>query len=194
MKPTFFSKAADFRKWLERNHDRVGELWIGFHKLASGRGGITYREALDEALAFGWIDGLKKSVDAESYMMRFSPRKLKSNWSAVNIKRMKELIAEKRVRPPGLAAFEKRDEKKARAVSELRRGSRLDPASERAFKANETGWRFFTAQPPGYQKLCVFWVMDAKKEETRQKRLAILIATSAKETRVDLLKTRAAPK
>ena len=183
MKPRFFTTPADFRAWLHKHHADTPELWVGFYKKDSGTSGIGYKEAVDEALCFGWIDGIKKRVDESSYTHRFTPRQASSIWSAINLKRVGELIALGRVAPAGRLAFEHRDPKKAQLYSFENRPSTLDAALERMFKANAKAWTFFRAQPPGYQKLVTRWIAQAKKEETRLTRLQIMIDASAKGTR-----------
>ena len=187
MKPTFFKDAAGFRRWLEKNHATAGELLVGFYRKASGRG-VTYPAALDEALAFGWIDGVRKRFDEQSYTIRFTPRKAGSIWSAVNIKRVRELIAQGAMKPPGLHAFEGRDERKTNQYSYERAHATFDPALDALLRANRKAAVFFDAQPPSYRKVATHWVMSAKKEETRVRRLAHLIQCSAKGTRIDQLK------
>ena len=178
--PTFFAEPADFRAWLEENHERASELWVGFHKKATGRRSITWPESVDEALCFGWIDGVRRSLGDESYMIRFTPRKPRSTWSAVNIARAKELVAEGRMRPAGLAAFEARSEKRSAIYSyEQRHEVRLAPDEEREFRANERAWEFFQAQPISYRRPALWWVVSAKREETRARRLRTLIEDSA---------------
>jgi len=159
-------------------------LLLGFHKKGSGQGGITYAEALDEALAFGWIDGVRKSLGAESYTIRFTPRRAGSIWSDVNTRRVGELAAMERMAPPGLAAFAARDEAKSRQYSHEQRSHGLDPAYETQLQANPTAWAFWQTQPPGYRRNASWWVMSAKREETRQKRLATLIEDSAAGKRI----------
>jgi uncharacterized protein YdeI (YjbR/CyaY-like superfamily) len=182
--PRFFASQTDFRAWLERHHASASELWVGFHKKGSGRGGIGYKEALDEALCFGWIDGLKKRVDATSYMHRFSPRRRASIWSAVNLKRMTELIALGVVSKAGLHTYERRDLKRAGLYSFENRPRALAPALAKTFRANGRAWTFFNAQPPGYRKVCVFFVMSAKQEATRRRRLERLIKRSSEGKRL----------
>jgi uncharacterized protein YdeI (YjbR/CyaY-like superfamily) len=182
--PRFFASRAAFRAWLERHHASAGELWVGFYNKASGKGGITYKEAVDEALCFGWIEGVKKRDNDSSYTHRFTPRTHDSYWSAVNTKRMNELIALGAAAAPGLAAFERRDRKKTRQYSFERKAASFDAPAARAFKADAGAWAFFRAQPPGYQKLTTFWVMSAKQEETRLRRLAALVKTSAEGKRM----------
>lgn len=178
--PKFFRTPADFRRWLEKNHADVAELWVGFHKKGSGKPSITWPESVDEALSFGWIDGVRRSIDETSYEIRFTPRRSTSIWSAVNTRRAKELIAEGRMAEAGIRAFEKRSDERSGVYSfEQRKEAKFDPALETRFRARAKAWRFFEAQPPGYRRLAAFWVMSAKKEETRLRRLAELIARSA---------------
>lgn len=179
MKPQFFTTPSKFRAWLEKNHAKSRELLVGFYKRDSGKPSITWPESVDAALCFGWIDGVRKSIDAESYTIRFTPRKPRSTWSAVNIKRAKELIGLGLMHPAGLKAFEARtDEKTAIYSYEQRHAGKLEPAYERQFKANRRAWEYFQARPPSYRKAAIWWVVSAKKEETRQSRLARLIEDS----------------
>jgi uncharacterized protein YdeI (YjbR/CyaY-like superfamily) len=188
MTPLFFETADAFREWLAANHGSATELWVGFHKKGSGLPSMTWPESVDEALCTGWIDGVRKGIDAASYMIRFSPRKTKSNWSAVNIKRVTELIAAGRMLPAGRKAFESRLEEKSAVYSyEQRHQAAFDPRFERQFRANESAWRYFQTQPPGYRHTATHWVMTAKKEETRLRRLAVVIERSATGRRIDLL-------
>ncbi len=180
MKPTFFKSQAEFRAWLEKNHDQVPELWVGLQKTGSSQEGLNYKQALDEALCFGWIDGVRKSIDESRWTIRFTPRKPRSIWSAVNIKRVGELKALGLMRPPGLKQFEERDEKRAKLYSFENAPTEFDAAYEKQFKADKKAWEFFQSQAPYYQRTARFWVMSAKKEETRLKRLAVLIECSAK--------------
>ena len=189
--PQYFTSAARFRLWLEKNHATTAELWVGFYKKSSGRASITYQEALDEALCFGWIDGLRKTVDDDRYTIRFTPRKPSSNWSNVNIKRVDELIALGRVMPAGLAAFEARKPEKSGVYSYENRPRRLDAAYEKKFRANKKAWEFFQSQAPYYQRTACAWVMTAKKEETRLRRLVVLIEDSAQGRRIGVMKQSA---
>jgi uncharacterized protein YdeI (YjbR/CyaY-like superfamily) len=184
MKPRHFKSADDFRAWLEAHGTSERELWVGFYKKASGKGGLSYKEAVDEALCFGWIDGIKKRVDEASFMHRFSPRTASSIWSAINLKRMKELLASGRVADAGRTVYEQRDPRRAQQYSFENRPAALDAALTRRFKANARAWTFFREQPPGYQKVLTFWVMSAKKEETRLRRLDTLIKDSAEGKRI----------
>jgi uncharacterized protein YdeI (YjbR/CyaY-like superfamily) len=186
MKPRFFKSAADFRAWLSENHATTSELLIGLYKKELRRG-ITYPEALDEALSFGWIDGVRKRIDANAYTIRFTPRKRGSIWSQVNIKRVQELIASGQMGEVGLRVFQERDKAKARLYSYEREQAKLDRVLEATLRANRKASLFFDAQPPGYRRTIIFWVMSAKKEETRIRRMKRLIEISAKNTRIDLL-------
>ena len=176
----FFARPADFRKWLEEHHRNAQELWVGFYKKESGRPSITWPQSVDEALCVGWIDGIRKRLDDDSYVIRFTPRKPQSTWSAVNIARVAALKREGRMRPAGLSAFERRrDDKSAIYAYEQRKTAMFDEAGERLFRANAKAWQFFQAQPPWYRRTATYKVISAKREETRQKRLAQLIADSA---------------
>lgn len=188
-RPTFFETPADFRAWLEEHHDSVEVLWVGYYKKGSGRASITWPESVDEALCFGWIDGLRKSIDDVSYKIRFTPRKPDSNWSAVNIARVEELLEKGRMRPAGTAAYERRLEKKSRVYSyEQRQRAALDPEAEKRFRADPEAWKFFRSQPPGYRRTAIFWVVSAKREDTRRRRLDTLIEDSAKGLRIGPLR------
>ncbi len=188
MKIMYFKSQPEFRKWLEKNHDKTSEAWVGFHKKSSKKTNISYSEALDEALCYGWIDGIRKSVDEFSYTIRFTPRKPQSSWSAVNVKRFNKLSELRLIRPSGHKAFQESDQKKTVKYSEERKGARLDAAFEKKFKANKAAWEFFTSQAPWYQRTSTFWVMSAKQEETRLKRLTILINDSENNRRLGLLR------
>ena len=183
--PRFFRTPAAFSRWLEANHDKHSELWVGFYKKASGKPSITYPEAVDEALCWGWIDGIRKTVDAIAYTNRFTPRKPTSNWSEINTRRVEALIAEGRMREPGLRAFEARKPERSGVYSfEQRKAPQLDPALEKRFRAKRAAWAFFEAQPPGYRRVTTWWIVSAKKEETRLARLEKLIAASAEKRRL----------
>jgi uncharacterized protein YdeI (YjbR/CyaY-like superfamily) len=180
MEPTFFATPADFRAWLERHHESHSELIVGFHKRGSGRPSITWQESVDQALCFGWIDGVRRRIDDASYSIRFTPRKARSTWSAVNIRRMKELVEEGLVAPAGLAAFERRtDDRTAIYSHEQRKAAKLEPDQERRLRADERARAYFEAQPPSYRRAAIHWVTSAKKPETRERRLAQLIECSA---------------
>lgn len=184
MTVTFFKSAADFRAWLEKNHTRATELWVGFYRKDSGKGGITYAEALDEALCFGWIDGVRKRVDELSYTNRFSPRKPRSIWSVVNTRRAEQLCALGRMSQAGLKAFATRDASRSHSLKEP---IGFDATTEREFRSNKRAWAFFQMQPPGYRRLTTRWIMTARRDQTRISRLERLMAASAKRLRLDLL-------
>jgi uncharacterized protein YdeI (YjbR/CyaY-like superfamily) len=181
MKSRFFPTPIHFREWLRTHHASEKELWVGFHKKGTGKPSLTWPESVDEALSFGWIDGVRKSLDEDRYTIRFSPRKTSSIWSAVNIKKAEALIAEGRMQPAGLEAFRARKAHRSGVYSFEQRPQSLEPAYERKFKKNAAAWRFFQAQPPWYRRTSIWWVVSAKKEETRLKRLATLIEDSANE-------------
>ncbi|HTE46404.1 MAG TPA: YdeI/OmpD-associated family protein [Gemmatimonadaceae bacterium] len=187
MKAIYFKTGAAFRAWLEQHHGTETELLLGFHKKSASTTGITYQEALDEALAFGWIDGIRRRVDDARYSIRFTPRKPRSTWSAVNIKRVRELIAADRMLKSGLAAFEKRDEQRSAVYSYERAEATFDPLSLKQFKSDQTAWADFQARPPWYRRTATHWATSAKKPETRAKRLATLIECSRKGERIHLL-------
>jgi len=177
--PRFFRAPAEWRAWLEENHATAREQTVGFHKAGSGREGMTYRQALDEALCFGWIDGVTRGIDEHSWQIRFTPRKTRSIWSAVNIRRIGELTAAGRVVPAGLAAYEGRDPTLEKRYSHENPDMVLDPDYEARFRANGAAWAWFSSTTPSYRRQAVWWVMSAVKAETREKRLATLIADSA---------------
>ena len=186
MKPTFFRTPLELRDWLERHHDTTPELFVGFYKKGSGKPSITWPESVDEALCFGWIDGIRRTIDDESYVIRFTPRRTRSIWSAINIKRMNELLRLGRVQPAGRRAFEARDLKRSAVYSYEQRQNdqRLAPAYAAKLKANRKAWTFFRSQAPWYQRTVSRWVMSAKREETKLRRLATLIDDSAQQRRI----------
>lgn len=178
MKPVFFQSAEAFRNWLEEQHSNATELWLGLHKKQSGKLSVTYSEALDEALCFGWIDGLRKSVNSTSYCIRFTPRNAASQWSVVNIRRVEQLTASGRIRAAGLKAFETAKDQSRAYSYEQRNAAKFDPANEHRFRADKKAWTFFQSQPPWYRRTSTFWVICAKRPETRERRLGILIEHS----------------
>ncbi len=184
MKLKYFKSGDDFRVWLEANHASETELWLGFYKRDSGKIGITYAEALDEALCFGWIDGVKKRVDELSYTHRFTPRKPKSNWSLINIRHVERLKKAGRMRPAGLKAFAARTAAKSGVYSFENKPRELSPDLRRQFMSDQAAWRFFQQQPPGYRRVAIFWVMSAKQEATRLRRLAQLMSDSGQGQRL----------
>ncbi len=182
--PTFFASAGEYRAWLEQHHAKATVLWIGFWKANSGRAGLAYGEAVEESLCFGWIDGLKKRWDEHAFVQRFTPRKPRSIWSAVNIRKVAALKQAGRMAKAGLAAFEGRDPTRAGLYSFENRPVALSAPFEKRLRARKAAWKFFAAQPPGYRRVAAFWVMSAKREETRERRLAQLIADSARGLRI----------
>ena len=180
MTPKFFKTQAAFRAWLERHHATTRELVVGFHHVGSGKPSITYPDARDEALCFGWIDGVRRNHDATSYTVRFTPRKPRSIWSRVNLGRVKALEAEGRMTRAGRAVFEARDPKRAELYSFENPRRDLDAAATKAFKADRRAWTWFSGQAPWYRRTAAWWVMSAKKEETRAKRLRLLIESAAR--------------
>ncbi len=190
VKPTdlkFFKTPAEFRNWLEKNHERANELWLAFYKRDSGQPSVTWPEAVDEALCYGWIDGVRKSVDDVSYTIRFTPRKPGSIWSLVNIRHVDRLTKLDRMMPAGIVAFETRDEERAKKYSYENRPRELGDPYEKKFRANKKAWEFYQAQAPWYRRTSSFWVTSARKEETRLRRLEQLIACSAKGERLPQL-------
>lgn len=179
MNAVFFPSAAAFRAWLEEHHASGRELWLGFFKRTSGRDGINYAEAVDEALCFGWIDGIVKRLDEARCVRRFSPRRPVSIWSRVNIARVERLTRAGRMHAAGLAAFAARDPARGAAYSfEAQRAARLPPALAREFRAHRAAWRFFSMQAPSYQRLAIHFIASAKQPETRTRRLQKVIAAS----------------
>jgi uncharacterized protein YdeI (YjbR/CyaY-like superfamily) len=174
----FFETSDEFRAWLAANHGTAGELWLGIRKKRSGLPSVTYKEAVDAALCFGWIDGVMNGIDHTSYRQRFTPRRKGSIWSAVNIARVEELTRLGLMHPAGLATFETRDPAKAKLYSFEQGDLKLDAPQEELFRTNERAWAFFESQPVSYRKPAIWWVISAKKDETRQRRLATLIADS----------------
>jgi uncharacterized protein YdeI (YjbR/CyaY-like superfamily) len=178
--PQFFATSEQFRAWLEQHHETASELLVGFHRKGSGKPSITWQEAVDQALCFGWIDGVRRSLDETSYTIRFTPRKSTSTWSKVNIERVAELTEQGLMRPAGLRAFERRSEAKSGIYSyEQREAAALRPAEEARIRANRAAWEHWQRRPPGYRKAVTWWVVSAKRPQTRAKRLADLIDACA---------------
>lgn len=190
MKPKFFTAQEQFRQWLEKNHANETELLVGFQKKGSGKKSVTYAEALDEALCFGWIDGVRRNLDETSYTIRFTPRKPRSIWSLVNVRHVERLQKEGRMQPAGTEAYARRDPKRTGIYAFENRPRELSPEYAKRFAKNKAAWEFFQAQPPGYKRVIAFWVMGAKKEETQIRRLEQLIESSAKGVRVGLLTSK----
>lgn len=185
--PTFFRAQQDFRKWFEKNHEREKELLVGFYKITSGRKSITWRESVNEAICFGWIDGVRKSIDDESYCIRFTPRKPTSIWSAINIKKVEELAKKGLMHPSGLTAFSKRQEKKSAIYSYEKKPETLSPEFLQKLKANKKAWVFFQTMAPSYQRSCFHWIMTARQETTKMKRLLELINDSEMKRKIKRL-------
>jgi uncharacterized protein YdeI (YjbR/CyaY-like superfamily) len=183
-KATFFPTPSDFRAWFEANHDKSHELLVGFHKRDSGKPSITWPESVQVALCFGWIDGIRKSLDETSYTIRFTPRRPTSNWSSINIKFVHELTEKGLMHAAGLKAFAARNEKKSAIYSYERKSAQLTREQEKQFRANKAAWEFFRSQAPWYQRVTTFWVISAKREETKLKRLSELIRHSQNQRRI----------
>ena len=179
MKVVHFASAADFRRWLQKNHASATELLVGFYKKASGRGGLSYLESVDEALCFGWIDGIVRKIDADSYSHRFTPRKPGSHWSNVNFRHVARLTAAGRMHPAGLAAFAARTPERTGAASYEQPPKELPAEFVNKFQAHRTAWAFFSAQPPGYRRLAIYKIVSPKQAATRERWLARIIADSA---------------
>jgi uncharacterized protein YdeI (YjbR/CyaY-like superfamily) len=184
LKLKFFKSPSDLRKWFDRHHATESELWVGYYKKDSGKPSITWPQSVDEALCFGWIDGIRKSIDDVSYKIRFTPRKRRSIWSAVNIKRAGELLEQGLMHPAGLKAFQAREENRSGIYSYEQRSPELADQYAKQLKKNLTAWKFFQAQPPSYRKAANWYVVSARKEETRLKRLDSLIEYSAEGQRI----------
>ena len=179
MPPRFFANSSEFRGWLEKQHQKTNELWVGFYKRGSGKPSLTWPESVDTALSYGWIDGIRRRIDGRSYAIRFTPRQPGSIWSTVNVKRVRELTRLGLMRAAGLKVFQER--KRTGVYSyEQRNTAKLGASFEGQFRANKRAWRFFQAQAPWYRKTAIWWVISAKREETRRKRLAALIKDSAR--------------
>lgn len=187
--PLFFPRPEDFRQWLEENHRSEDELWVGYYKKHTGIASITWPESVDQALCFGWIDGLRKSVDDKSYKIRFTPRRPNSIWSAVNIARVKELTREGLMQPAGLEAYAKLKKNKAQIYSyEQKEKAKLPAEYEAMIRDNAKAWKFFNNLAPSYRKNTVYWIISAKREETRKKRMKILIESSEKGLKIPHLR------
>lgn len=182
--PRFFETPAEFRRWLEKNHATAREIIVGFYKKDSGRGGMVYRDALDEALCFGWIDGVVRRIDDESYCQRFTPRKPGSIWSKINVGHVERLKSAGKMTPAGLAAFEARTAARTGVYSFENQPRELPPAAEKQFRKHAAAWKFWQEQPPGYRRQMIWWIVSAKQESTQQRRLEKLIESSAQRVRL----------
>ncbi len=191
MDPIFFPAPEDFRLWLEENHETADEVLVGFYKKKAGKPSMTWSDSVDQALCFGWIDGKGRSLGDESHTIRFTPRRVKSNWSAINIAKVAQLTEQGLMRPAGLAAFEKREDARSGVYSyEQRHLATLTEEQEAEFRANPAAWEWFQAAAPSYRKSAIFWVASAKREETKAKRLRQLIDDSAAALEVPPLRRR----
>jgi uncharacterized protein YdeI (YjbR/CyaY-like superfamily) len=188
MEVEFFASPEDFNKWLDENHNKLSEQWVGFYKVKTGIPSITWPQSVDEALCYGWIDGLRKSIDEKSYKIRFTPRRSKSIWSAVNIQKIAELTKLGKMKSAGIEAFNKLDKEKAKVYSFEQKNIVLDEAFEQKIKANKKAWNFFQSLPPSVKKPSILWVMSAKREDTKLRRLNILIESSEQGLRVPPLR------
>jgi uncharacterized protein YdeI (YjbR/CyaY-like superfamily) len=184
MKPKFFATQAEFRKWLEANHAKESELLVGFHKVDSGKPSMTWSQSVDQALCFGWIDGVRRSIDAESYSIRFTPRRKTSIWSAVNIRKVEELSKQGLMQQAGLEAFKHRKAETSGIYSFENQPKTLPKNYEKKFRSNKKAWQFFAEQAPSYRRVMFFYILSAKQEATRLKRLEKVIAASGKRKRV----------
>lgn len=186
--PLFFDSADRFGAWLEVHHESATELRVGFHKKETGRPTLTWVESVQQALCYGWIDGIRKRIDEHAYTIRFSRRKPGSIWSAVNVRHVEALLRDGRMRPAGLRAYEARRENKSTIYSYEQRSVELPAPYARVLKQNAAARRFFESQPPGYRRTAMWWIVSARKEETRMKRLAVLLGHSARGERLPALK------
>ena len=184
----FFKSQVEFQKWLRKYYNKADEIFVGFYKVHTKKKSITYQQALDEALCFGWIDGIRKSIDDESYQIRFTPRRKGSKWSQVNIRRAKELMISGKMKQAGVKEFENRKKYNSIKYSYEEKIEKFSSDYEKKFKANKLAWDFFQKQAPYYKRTVFFWIMSAKKEETRLRRLQILINDCANNKKIDLLK------
>jgi uncharacterized protein YdeI (YjbR/CyaY-like superfamily) len=186
----FFKSPNYFRKWLEKNHNKVQEQWVGFYKKSTGKSSLDWPKSVDEALCFGWIDGIRKSIDDESYKIRFTPRKPGSNWSAINLKKIDELIKLGLMKPAGMKVYNERKINKTGEYSYENRPTGFEGEYEKLFKKDKKAWEYFNSQSPSYRRTASWWVISAKREETRLKRLNTLIEDSANGKRLGLISSR----
>lgn len=184
MKPKFFARKEEFRAWLRENHKNETELVVGYYKVSSGKASMSWPESVDQALCFGWIDGIRRSVDEESYCIRFTPRRPGSNWSTVNLEKVVELIEQGLMRDAGLKAYKNRKESRSEIYGYERKALKLSKEYREIFRGNSAAWKFFSSQSPYYRKTSQNWVMSAKREETRKRRLDKLIEASAQQEKV----------
>ncbi len=189
MQPTFFKNPAEWRQWLKENHDKADEIWLGYYKKNSGNANYSWSASVDEAICYGWIDGLRRSVDEVSYMIRFTPRRPTSIWSAVNIEKVKVLTEKGLMRPAGIKAWENRKEKRTKVYSFEQEVHELTPVYMEQLKAKPKAWAYFSKKlAPSYKRSSIHWVMGAKREDTRQRRLNILIESCEQGQKIPLLR------
>lgn len=180
MQPRFFARPADFRRWLERNSATTSELVVGFHKVGSGRPSMSWPDSVDEALCFGWIDGVRKRIDDQSYLIRFTPRQASSIWSAVNVAKAEALIARSRMQPAGLAAYQRRKDARTRVYAyEQVAEAQLTDEEQRVFRRDQSAWKYLESAPAGYRRTVLHWIVAARRPETRARRLGQLISACA---------------
>jgi uncharacterized protein YdeI (YjbR/CyaY-like superfamily) len=184
MKPLFFNDQTEFRKWLEKNHKNESELLVGYYKKTTGKSNMTWSQSVDEALCFGWIDGVRRSIDKETYCIRFTPRRPNSNWSTVNIKKVEELLKQGLMQQAGLEIYKQRKSDKSGTASYENRPKQLDTELADRFKSNPIAWEFFSRQAPSYQRTITYWIMSAKQEKTKILRLDKAIYESEKHKRI----------
>lgn len=184
MEALFFETPALFRAWLGKNHETEKELLVGFYKVDSGKKSMTWSESVDQALCFGWIDGIRRSVDSESYTIRFTPRRPNSIWSDVNVKKVEELTVTGLMQPAGLKAFSKKKDSRSGIYSHEKPAEQLSPEFEKTFSTHTDAWEYFCSQPPSYRKVIIHWIMSAKRDTTRQDRLTKVIDSSTKQERL----------
>ena len=185
-KLSFFATPLEFRKWLKKHHKKEKELLVGYYKVDSGKPSMTWSESVDQALCYGWIDGVRRSIDKESYCIRFTPRRSTSIWSAINIKKVEELEKLGLMTPDGQKAFALRKENKSRIYSHEKEPIQLHPDFEKDFKRDKLAWKFFNSQAPSYKKVMIHWIMNAKQEKTRLSRLEKTIKISKEQKRMEL--------
>jgi uncharacterized protein YdeI (YjbR/CyaY-like superfamily) len=184
MNPVYFQNQSEFREWLEKNHNKESEIIIGYYKVGTGKPSMTWSQSVDQAICFGWIDGIRRSVDKDRYSIRFTPRRLTSNWSNVNIKKVGELKKKGLMKKPGLDIYNKRKDSKSGMWNFDRESIKLDDNLERLFKTNNIAWEFFVKQAPSYQKTKSLWIMSAKQEATKISRLKKLIMACEKQIKL----------
>ena len=188
MSPTsvvFFRSPTEFRRWLKQHHLKKDELWVGYYRKSIGKPTMTWAESVDEALCFGWIDGIRKGIDHSRYTTRFTPRRKGSVWSAINIRNVQRLLDAGRMETNGLKTFEARIENRSEIYSYEQRPRQLPSSLAARFRKNSKAWKFFQAQPPGYRRRVIWWLVSAKKVETQTRRLQTVIKASAREKRLE---------